>query len=396
MEFQIRNGVLERCTGSPYETSCKVPETVTAVGDGAFRDFAFLKEIILPEHLVSIGTEAFRNCASLQKISVPASVRVIGGLAFKGCTSLTDITLPEGLTQIRAGLFADCAVLKKIKIPDTVTKIWGLAFSGCRSLESLILSDSITQIGESAFKNCENLKQIRLPEKITELPSFMLYNCSSLWQIHIPESVKIIRRYVFSGCHSLTEIIIPEAIEFLSSAFVDNCKNLRRVLLPDTIRLLRENIDGLYTCKAVKIYYHGLCLSPEDVPLNHLIWAVRDRNFLPAVYEKSWYRTEPDPVPGNLAAAAVWYKNPKDKALIRHIRQHMTEIFTLLIRTEQTEIIRSMIQSQKFLTAINIDSFIRCAIENQKIEIQLLLTNYKAERIGYQSIEKTIQEKFQL
>ena len=74
-------------TGTHYS----VPEGVTEIGNGAFRD-SDLKTISLPSSLNVIGSDAFYRCQNLTSIVIPASVTTINHVAFGICTSLKSIT----------------------------------------------------------------------------------------------------------------------------------------------------------------------------------------------------------------------------------------------------------------------------------------------------------------
>ena len=59
----------------------------------------------LPEGVTTIGDGAFRECSSLTSVTLPEGVTTIGEYAFKGCSSLTSVTLPEGVATIGRGAF---------------------------------------------------------------------------------------------------------------------------------------------------------------------------------------------------------------------------------------------------------------------------------------------------
>jgi len=52
-----------------------------------------ISSIIIPNSVTSIGNQAFRDCTSLTSVTIPNSVTSIGGDAFRDCTSLTSVTI---------------------------------------------------------------------------------------------------------------------------------------------------------------------------------------------------------------------------------------------------------------------------------------------------------------
>jgi hypothetical protein len=84
-------------------TSVVIPNTVTNIGDSAFRSQSNLTSVTLPTALVEIGANAFWGCTALTSISLPASIRTIGTYAFRNCTALTTVTIPASVTRITFG-----------------------------------------------------------------------------------------------------------------------------------------------------------------------------------------------------------------------------------------------------------------------------------------------------
>ena len=115
-----------------------IPNSVTSIGHGAFRECASLTSVTIPDSVTSIGDGAFENCTSLTSVTIPNSVTSIGGWTFKGCTSLTSVTIGNSVTSIEWYAFAGCTSLTSINIPNNVTSIGSRAFGSCTSLTSVI------------------------------------------------------------------------------------------------------------------------------------------------------------------------------------------------------------------------------------------------------------------
>ena len=80
--------------GKKEGTAYQIPNSVTSIGDSAFRWCSNLTNIAIPDSVTSIGDEAFSYCGILTSITIPNSVTSIGYYAFSGCSSLTCITIP--------------------------------------------------------------------------------------------------------------------------------------------------------------------------------------------------------------------------------------------------------------------------------------------------------------
>ena len=79
---------------------------------------------------VSICDKAFFDCRGLTSIKCPNSLKAIGIGAFANCWSLKDVGFNEGLLEIGNDAFKDCKSLKSIHIPRSVSYIASNAFEG--------------------------------------------------------------------------------------------------------------------------------------------------------------------------------------------------------------------------------------------------------------------------
>ena len=93
MPFEIKNGVLKKYTAEPGVTAVTIPDGVTEIGSGTFRECENLQKVTLPDGLKKIGSEAFRDCENLTEMVLPESVVSIGEAAFFGSWRITVIRL---------------------------------------------------------------------------------------------------------------------------------------------------------------------------------------------------------------------------------------------------------------------------------------------------------------
>lgn len=112
-------------------------------------------EIIVPEKIgedivVEIGDDAFSTSAcrltpemkevrrAITKITLPETVRAIGKGAFWACESLASVNIPEGVGVIKRNTFLLCDNLERIVIPRSVKSIDFQEFYGCKNLTLIV------------------------------------------------------------------------------------------------------------------------------------------------------------------------------------------------------------------------------------------------------------------
>ena len=103
-------------------------EKVTQIKAYAFLGNNTVKSVRIPETVTVIGEGAFRDCVNLEKVNLPSKIKMIHSYTFDGCQKLKEITIPAGVYYIGEEAFADCIACESIVIPASVTKIGKYAF----------------------------------------------------------------------------------------------------------------------------------------------------------------------------------------------------------------------------------------------------------------------------
>ena len=256
---KIPDNLLASCPGF---TAITIPDTVTAIGGGAFRDTC-LVNVTIPDTVTEIGDSAFYACKQLATVQLSNKLTKLGELAFSDCTSLTSIRIPKsletasctyygagpfkgclalqnveletGMAKIPDNLLASCPGFTAITIPDSVTQIGKSAFSGSK-LESIRIPDTVTGMGDHVFSGCTELKDVTLPNIRQNIVSGMFAGCTSLEKIVLPETVTAIRADAFKDCTSLKDITWSKAPEIIESCAFQNCSALTEVTIPDSVK----------------------------------------------------------------------------------------------------------------------------------------------------------------
>ena len=145
-----------------------IPSNVTSIGEGAFVYCNFEGMVVDPENpnydsrndcnaiIVTNTNELAFGC---KNSVIPNTVTSIGNNAFKGITGMTTLNIPESVTAIGDNAFATCFDLTgDLVIPNSVTYIGESAFFQCEGLYGkLILGESVNYIGDWAFRKCSHI-----------------------------------------------------------------------------------------------------------------------------------------------------------------------------------------------------------------------------------------------
>ena len=209
-DYLIENGVLKYV--KPGVNEFVIPDSVTSIGEYAFRDCKSLTSVTIPDSVTSIGYRAFYYCPAITSVNIPDSVRSIGEGAFEGCSSLGSVTIRSGVTSIGSYAFDDCSSLTSITIPDSVTSIGSYAFYECDSLESITIpfvgekkdgtgSTRFDYIFGGGSRVPKSLKTVVITGG-DSIGNYAFAYCTSLTLITIPDSVTGIGSHAFDGCRA--------------------------------------------------------------------------------------------------------------------------------------------------------------------------------------------------
>ena len=194
---------------------------VLAIGDYAFEGCAAITSIDIPNSVKAIGAGAFTDCWSAETITVGTGVTSIGDYAFANSEAVTDLNfnaiscgdvagnanvffcmgrsasngttiniganvkrIPKYLFYGGGGSDGNITGLKFIG-DSQCTEIGAGAFYNCGDLTgSVVIPNSVATIGESAFYNCVNLTSVTLGTSITSLGGYAFQNLSALTELN--------------------------------------------------------------------------------------------------------------------------------------------------------------------------------------------------------------------
>lgn len=308
----------------------EIPESVTAILDGAFRGCVSLTSVTVPAGVVFLSTGqeegervywgAFGGCVSLREADIAA--RDIGPRAFTGCSSLARVTLREGVETIGDEAFLNCA-LTGLELPASLKSIGVRAVGGNPQLKSVSVAagnaayksvdgvvfrkdgtaltlfppgksgaydipDSVERIEDAAFYQCRGLTGIGVPEGTTAIGNEAFARCDALLEAPFPGSLRSVGDHAFDGCAKLARLELGGAESIGERAFC-GCRALTAVTLPGGLRSAGESafaeclglssvtIPG--SLKTVPKNLFGSCLNLGSVTLEDGVEEIGDSAF---------------------------------------------------------------------------------------------------------------------
>ena len=203
---------------------------VSAIGEGAFRGRAALRELVLPEGLETIGSKAFADCLSLRAVAFPSSLARVEPLAFAR-TALEAPVLPDQAAENSSlvwyasedhadpdgwiwNLLADGSAMisgypdqgKAMAVPGEIGGRPVAAimqhdsrFLSCAGgVETVKLPAGLKVIGDRAFHRFSRIRELAIPAGVEEIGDAAFYSCAQVDHIKLPPALKRLGREAFN------------------------------------------------------------------------------------------------------------------------------------------------------------------------------------------------------
>lgn len=209
-----------------------IPDGVTAIGMGfawGFMGNTVITSVVMPDSVTRIGENAFRGCPNLRRVRIGNGVTEISEYTFYECPSLTEVVIPDSVTKIGVNAFGDCTALERVEIPASVECIDNAAFCNCTALREVVLSEGLITIGDQAFQSCAALERIDIPASVTRIDYSAFAGCASLGEVVFHDGLTEIGEGAFMSCTSLERVDIPASVESIGNNAFMSCTSLKEV-----------------------------------------------------------------------------------------------------------------------------------------------------------------------
>ncbi len=274
------------------DTVYTIPDSVTSIGSGAFRECITLTSITIPDSVTSVENYAFEFCSSLTDVWYAGSeadraAMSIGSenydLRYATWHYIGDVTEPEEPeTDIPtdpetptdpdpddslADFVIEDGVLVKylgtstdVHVPYGVKVIAEGAFAKIRedgvyigdyTLENVFLPKTVEEIERSAFKYCSKLANIYIDENNARFSSLegvvfskdytelKVFPEGRAEEYIIPSSVTTIGDYAFERAN-IPSVIIPEGVTHIGRGAFENCDTICTLHIPSSVVQIDE------------------------------------------------------------------------------------------------------------------------------------------------------------
>ena len=202
--------------------SVYIADTVTEIGNLAFKDCSRLEEIVFPNSLTTMSANSLQNCNNLKRVSLPITFDWSGTNVYP--TGLTEITFKKGTNG------AGFNYTEIQKTPSTQTQFWkssssyrvvfgtGITHIGeysClkSSTEAVTIPASVQSIGKYAFLQA-SMTNVIIEDGLRTLGDNAFSNCTGLISVTIPNTFEEYTGYPFQGCTSISTAYLPITLEY--------------------------------------------------------------------------------------------------------------------------------------------------------------------------------------
>ncbi len=245
--------LMDEATGSII-----IPQNVTKIGAGAFRDIPGLRSIVIPGTVKEIGDNAFSGNATLENIVIEEGVERIGYQAFQGCTALERVKIADSVSSIGMQCFNMCGKLTEINFPKSLKEIPSQMLANCYSLKEIIIAEGIEHIRESTFIYDYNLQRISVPSTVKEIGVSAFEGTSKLTNLEISAKNETYSfannslmskdgKIIYFILANTTEVNIPQTVETIQKGSFESFTQKLTINIPENVKTINSNFSGNVT-----------------------------------------------------------------------------------------------------------------------------------------------------
>lgn len=212
-----------------------LPDTVTEIKGGVFKNNAYITEFTFGENITVIGASAFEGCNRLATVTFEdsdAETLTIGERAFYNCYLIESFTIPARMTVVSDYLLGNAIALNEVVWHDNITYIGDYAFA-YTGIAPTALPTAVTEIGDYAFARTK-ISSVKIPSTLVNLGEYVFEGCGSLTEADLTEAsvLTAIPDGVFKGT-AIKEVFIPNTVTQIGAYAFDSIGSLESVVFEE-------------------------------------------------------------------------------------------------------------------------------------------------------------------
>ena len=261
-----------------------LPNSIIAIGGGAFDDCTNLKSIVIPSSVTSMG-KCFNRCTNLTSVTWNAK-RISGniinpeGSPFNRLRGIKTFIFGNEVKDVPNFLCYDLQNLNDIAIPNSVISIgygafertgwyfkqpngalyldnWLICYKGTKPSGSVTIREGTRGIVGGTFRNCPGLTGVIIPNSVISIGRNAFSECIALTDVTIPPSVTYIGDSAFKDCDAITCITIPGTVRYIGELAFRDCDELTDIYSYikdfDSVEL---GWSGVFSCRKRRYTLH--------------------------------------------------------------------------------------------------------------------------------------------
>ena len=197
-----------------------IPNSVEAIGSGAFFNCSGITELTIGTSVDSIGSSAFYGMSSLQTVHYNATNCSVANTGVSSNSNINSFIIGSNVVSLPEGLIMNCPNLTSVSFPNSLTSIGCRNFMLCGITGVVTFPESLSQIGTATFYSCPNITEVRSlssepPTIITNNGTYVIFYGSHNATLSVPcSSIEAYRNAVgwsdftniqgLSGCVTIT------------------------------------------------------------------------------------------------------------------------------------------------------------------------------------------------
>lgn len=224
--------------------------TYKVIGISEFRNLQDITEFIIPESVKVLRHEAFEH-SGIESIVIPDAVTDIEYGVFRDCHNLKSVYCGKNLANVQGNAFQGCENLGTFEISNENNHLEvienflvnkdnkeALIYFD-RGKTDLVIPEGIESLSEDLCRWDEDLVTVTLSEGLKRINNYAFMECPNIREVRLPSTLEAIEWGAFSGT-AIEQLIVPDNVSWLADC-ISNCPELKTVHIGKNVSLISNN-----------------------------------------------------------------------------------------------------------------------------------------------------------